>query len=277
MSRSLQMSILAVCCFLAGCDGSAVLKKFAPVEIEAADKHYVDLLRQKNFQEIQNHLDANLINDKTPEALAKMAALFPNDPPKSVKLVGAHNWSQHNFNGSGFSTVDLVFEYEFSHTWILVEIITRTRDAVTNVIGFHVNTIPDSLENQNRFTFKGKGRMQYFALVLAVAVLLFSLYVLVLCVRTSGVPWKWLWIIFILFGMGQFSVNWTTGEYGANLIRFQIPCAMATAQFFGPWIISIVLPVGAITFLIWREAHVRPRQSNGLPSNTQAWPPNPAQ
>jgi hypothetical protein len=64
---------------------------------------------------------------------------------------------------------------------------------------------------------------------------------------------KWLWIIFILFGIGRITVNWTTNRWGFSPLSFLVFGSGAFAQPFGAWMISISFPLGAIVFLLRRK------------------------
>ena len=90
-------------------------------------------------------------------------------------------------------------------------------------------------------------------LALAVAAPLFSLYALVLCVRTRLRGKKWLWIVAILLGVGALSVNWTTGQWNFQPAYVQLLSASATASPYGPWVISVSVPLGAILFVLRRK------------------------
>jgi hypothetical protein len=63
-------------------------------------------------------------------------------------------------------------------------------------------------------------------------------------------PRKWLWVLFILAGVGKFAVNWTSGEWGIAPLSLQLLSASAVASLYGPWILSFSLPLGAIVFLV---------------------------
>jgi hypothetical protein len=99
----------------------------------------------------------------------------------------------------------------------------------------------------------GKNALQYGVLTLAVGVAIFTLCVLVVCIRTKLKRRKWLWILFILFGFGKLSVNWATGQWGIQVLAAQLFSASTYADFFGPWIISVSLPIGAMVFLRFRR------------------------
>jgi Phospholipase_D-nuclease N-terminal len=100
-------------------------------------------------------------------------------------------------------------------------------------------------------------------LAAAAAAPLFTLYALIVCIRTKIERRKWLWILFILFGFGRFMVNWTTGSWDFHIFYAQLLSASAGAAFFGPWIISVSLPVGAVFFLSRRKKLEAYKPPNG--------------
>jgi hypothetical protein len=238
---------IAACLFLVGCDEATLMKKWTPPEAESVARGYVDLLRQGKFDQIEHDLDSSVTDSNVRDTFAKMAAIFPAENPVSVKVVGAHT-----FRGQDYSTTDITLEYQFPSKWLLASVMTRRKDDVSTVVGFHVNPLSDSLENLNRFTLVGKSAAQYLILTLAIGSLLFSLYVLVLCIRTTNVKMKWLRMLFILVGVGKLVVNWGTGQWTYQLFAFQIPCFMMTRPLYGSWTIGAYLPLGAILFLSHR-------------------------
>jgi hypothetical protein len=135
----------------------------------------------------------------------------------------------------------------------LLNVATRKTSAGVTITGFNIDPLDQSLEEQHRFSLSGKSSFQYVILALAVIVPLFSLYALVLCVRTPFKGRKWPWVIFILMGIGKVAVNWTTDSWGVSLLSFQLLGASVSAQFCGPWIIAVSVPLGAILFLIKRN------------------------
>jgi hypothetical protein len=147
----------------------------------------------------------------------------------------------------------LSFEYQFPSKWLLINVATQKKGGVSTIIGFNVYPLSDSLENINRFTLTGKTPLQYATLAFAILIPLFILSVLVLCIRTKMTKRKWLWIIFILFGIGRLTVNWTTGQWQVAPLYFLLLGSGAFAPPYGAWLISISLPLGAILFLFRRK------------------------
>lgn len=233
---------------LAGCGRTALMNHFAPQADQQAARGYIDLLRQHKFNQIEKAIDPSIRTATLHDKLAEMAAALPPQNPVSVKIVGANS-----FSSSGITERNLTFEYQFPHRWMLINIALRKRNGVTTIIGFRVKALPNSLENLNQFSLSGKGILQYVVLALAALAVLVSIYALVLCVRTRIVRRKWLWIVFILCGVGKVSINWATGQWGFMPISIQIFSAGAFAPLYGPWILSVSFPLGAVLFLLRRK------------------------
>lgn len=217
-------------------------------EDESTARSYVDLLRQGKFDQIQQDLDPSIADASVHETLVKMSQMIPAETPTTVKVVGAHT-----FHGPLDSTSNLNFEYEYPSKWLLINVAIKRSGETRTIVGFHVNPISDSLEHANRFTFEGKGLVQYSAFFGALALSAFNLYAFVVCLRTPNLKGKWLWSIFVLLGVGRLAVNWTTGSWTVLPVSVNAPCGNAFAELYGPWIVALSLPLGAIIFLIRRE------------------------
>jgi hypothetical protein len=253
---------------LSGCNPATLMQKMVPQEDEAISRRYVDDLRQNRLNQIEQDMDPGLKDSNMHGTLASMAAMFPAQEPVSTKVVGFRS-----FLGNVRGT-DITLEYEFPEKWLLAEVVTQKSGGVTTIVGFHVTPIADSLENLNRFTLVGKGATQYAILSLAVLAPLFSLSVFVLCIKTRMGKKKWLWLIFIVLGIGKLIVNWTTGQVFFTPLAIQVPAAGANAQLYGPWLVYVSLPLGAIIFLIMRKSLVGPVQQTQ--QGALGTPPPPA-
>jgi hypothetical protein len=242
--RTGLLAVVAVCFLSGGCDEAAMMKKFTPPADEALAREYAQALQQEKFDRIEHDLDPSLKTSFSAETFSKMAALFPADDPQSSKVVGAHT----NRTGDR-TTSDITLEYEFPNKWLLVNVVTQKTGDVSTLVGMRVTPIPDSLENLNRFTLAGKSFLQYFTLLCAIGSLLFTFYVFGICIRTTGLKRKWLWLIGVLIGVGYFGVNWNTGQWTFQIFAFQIPCFSMKHGLYEPWIVGAYFAVGAIFFL----------------------------
>ena len=245
---------------IAGCDQSRQLKAMTPSRDEQTAKSYIDLLREHKFEQIEQDIDPGIKAPNLHDTLVEMAELIPARDPTSVKVVGANTFKSPDVYKS-----NITFEYQFSDKWLLANVAIQKKDGVSTIIGFNVNRLSDSLENLNKFELAGKSMLQYVVLAGTILIPLFSLYALVLCARTRIAKRKWLWIVFILFGIGRFAVNWTTGQWGFMPLYFQLFGAGAFAPLYGAWTLSISLPLGAIWFLVRRKSFIEAVSTQSVP------------
>jgi hypothetical protein len=225
-----------------------MLQKFASPEDQSVAKHYIDLLRQRQYDVIEAAMDPSIQSKSLHETLVDMAALIPAGDPTSVTLIGANSMIT-----TGAKTINLTYKYDFSGKWIEANVAVKRQGSATTIVGFNVYPQASSLEDQNKFTLSGKSPVQYLVLGLAVILPLFTLFTLVICVRTKLKGKKWPWVLFVLFGLGKLAVNWTTGQWDITALSFQLFSAAAFAPANGPWTLSISLPIGAIIFLMRRK------------------------
>lgn len=236
---------------LVGCSQSELLQRMTSTEEQKTAQDYFKLLQEHKFEEIEKTADPTTTGPAIRDALTKMAAVIPPGEPTSITLVGVNRKTS-----TEFSAAELVYEYGFGDKWLLVSVSTKQSNGRTALIGLHVVPQTAGLKAMHRFTLQNKSALQYTILVLAVALPLFTLYALVICIRTKLQGRKWPWILFILFGVGKLAVNWTTGQIYLAPLSFQLFSAAATAPMYGPWTLAISLPLGAIVFL-WRRSRLK--------------------
>ena len=174
-------------------------------------------------------------------------------------MVGWNTFYSQQFGGDDVYKTNITYEYQYPNKWLLFNVATQKKGKIFTIIGFRLTPISDSLENLNRFTLHGKSPMQYLVLMWGCLTVLFILCALVLCVRTRIEKRKWLWILFILFGMGEVLVNWTTGQWSFSPLSFELFGFSGFSNVYGPWIIKVSFPLGALIFLLRRRKLETPR------------------
>ena len=237
--------------FVSGCNqnSATLLRRFTPPEDEARATNYIAELRQGNYDEIQNDIDASIKTDDIHNRLVEMAALIPSQEPISVKVVGANQ-----FHSQDTYKLNLTFEYQFPTNWVLINVALKSKDGVSTIYGFNVQPLSTSLEEENKFTLANKSMFQYIIFALAISIPIFTLGVLVLCIRTKMEKRKWFWIIFILLGVGKITMNWTSGHWQFGVFQIMLFGAGAFAPLYGAWTIAVSVPLGAIIFLLRRKS-----------------------
>jgi hypothetical protein len=231
-----------------GCGKQELLEKFTTPEELAAAKGYIELLRKQQYDAIEKAMDPSLTGPSIRQTLVAMAAAIPDSKPTSVKLVGAQS-----FKSADYSTINLSFEYQYPTSWLVTNVALKQQGSARTIIGLHVYPRSTSLEERNKFGLTGKTPIEYFVLVLVVVVPLLIIYSLIVCLRTKLRGKKWPWVLFILFGFGKFAVDWTTGEWSFGLLSIQLFGASGAAQLYGPWILAVSVPIGAIVFLLKKK------------------------
>ena len=248
-ATGLRLLLLSLLALVAGCSRQDASIS-APAVEQALAMTYVDLLRARKFDDIDRAAIPSVKGPRLYDALLKMADTLPEkEAPSSRKLVGA----QIHTDQDG-TTTNMVFEYDFSGKWVLANVALLRKPNSVSLVALSVRPIPQSLEELHRFRLAGKSAVHYVVLALAVLFPLLSLYALVACVRTKMSWWKWPWALFILFGIGSFAINWTTGEMQLSVLTLRLLGASVTGAVYGPWILSVSFPLGALAFLLSRKA-----------------------
>lgn len=239
-------------------------------EVDFGKKLVADL-QARRLDAIEAQFDRTKVGDGAGATLATMAMVLPADTPTAIDVAGL-NLKTTMWTGKGkIHEVTLSLQYQFGSRWFRVDARWRQPEGGARLIeGFHITPLPASLQQINGFTLASKSLEHYAVLALAIALPVFTLAVVVVCVRTPMRPlWhKALWIVAILFGMPTLTMDWTTGATLLQLLRFQIGSAAFFKAPLGPLLLSISLPLGAIVFLYKRRSLLGAKEGGGVPATT---------
>ncbi|MCB0218190.1 MAG: hypothetical protein KDH09_00725 [Chrysiogenetes bacterium] len=190
------------------------------------------------------------IRSNAEDNLEQIFAEMPSGSLLESKLIGAY-WQ--SFNGKKSSR--LVFHNEYENGYAMITAVVAENDSGLALLGFHVQKFSQDLSELHAFSLKGKSVRHLLMLSLLVVLPLFSIAVLVLCVKTPMASKKWRWILFILVGVGSWQLNWTDGATSFGLAQvYLLSASFARASDYSPWIASVSVPLGAIIFLMRRPA-----------------------
>lgn len=251
----------AMLLLLSGCDQKALRDQLFPDPAEQFAKNYLALFHERDFHAIEAKINPVVKNGELRANLEKVAASFPPEHPRKVVILGRHVVDDH-----GSKEITLSLQYEFSNFWVLANVALRETAAGFLVDGTYVHQRAEPLENLNDFTFADKELRHYLLFAAAILAALFSLAVLIWCVRMPGLRWKWLWALLIVSSVGRVTLNWTTGEVSVdalNIVPFGASAWKETA--YAPVMLSVALPLGALIFSVLygrmpaRSKSLRPR------------------
>lgn len=245
--RSFLACLLA--CAAVGCSPQALLDSAAKSEEALFAQDTVAVLFARDVDRLLARFSPELLKEATPDAVAKLLAQIPSGEPGTPTLVGYNYYASPGTNRALVS-----LQYRFPETYVVAQVQVSSAGSEIRITSLHLQRLPESLERLNAFTLAGRSAQHYAVLTGAVLVPAFILFALILCARTPSFRRKRAWLAFVALGIGQVSLNWTTGTVGFNPVSVRLLGAGATtAGPYAPWIVTVSFPLGAALFLIKRR------------------------
>ena len=217
---------------------------------DAATQAVFDQVKRHDFAAVEARLPPRLRTAVTDTRLQVEAAMIPDQPPQSVKLVSFSSLP----TPAGRDTL-VTREYFYPDRLLLVSTAIREQAGQpARILGFTIQPFSKAALAVGRFSLAHKSPTQYLLLGLAAAIPLMLVAALAGLARDKKARWKWAWTLFILVGFGKLSVNWTTGALlvqPLSVILLGASVARA-APDVSPWFVSVSVPLGALIYL-WRR------------------------
>jgi hypothetical protein len=233
-------------------------------------QRYLDDIRTDNADPVFAAMQPQYQTEAAHLTLFKMTDVFPKQKLRSVKLVGSQV-----FTTPDRTTYNLTYEYEFANAWVLGHVFLVRTGKTLQIGQIDVTPMTMSLEQQNAFTLTGKSPGQYLFLGLAILFPIFTIGTAIMCFFTPIPRRRWLWVIFVLIGFISISLNWTNGAWAWQLISFVLFGASYAQAPYGPPIIQIALPLGAIYFWTKRPVWLEAAAASRNVAAPEALPPAP--
>ena len=253
-STSLGLALTVILgLFLTGCDQREMMRKMTPTEDYLLAREFVSQVVAGDIASAEKSLSSQLNRDEARKGLESLSATFKHGEIKNFEVVGLYFRTGFGNNQSSRRT-DMTLQMELSTGWFAGTVVTTIEGGTRKIFIANFQSTPDSLENMNALNLMDRPILGLLFLPLMIVMPLFSIYALVLCVRTP-LKRKWLWIVFILFSVTTLRLNWSTGG-----LHFQpLSVQLLGASFFrnglvGPWIFGLSFPLGALLFLLKRRS-----------------------
>lgn len=237
---------------LAGC----ALPKVDPAREAQADRTYEQVRRQDIVGLKATATPALAVQDLA-GPINELQAFVHASEPTAVETV---QWASQTTNGHAVYRVVRLYTHPEGRVQFDV-LMARNEAGHWQVDGVYASPVTaEMVANHEKavaasgFSLTGKTATHYAVLGAAVLAFLACLVTAVV----AGIRRRWLWMIGCLFGLGQASVNWTTGAVFVQPIHV----ALLGAGFLkglgatDPWIISASIPLPAILFWAlgkWRK------------------------
>lgn len=221
----------------------------------------LERLAAQDYAAIEGAFDPRVKQADMRQALQQVHAVLPKQAPVGRERVQWNVQIQHHTAGDGRSDriAHVAVQYAYpSSRWILASATLSGEPGNLRLVGFHVEPLSASLADTHAFTLRGKNLGHYVFLLLALASLGIALLALVACIRARGLKRKWLWAVCTLTGLSTFTLNWTSGETGFQMLHASVLGWGALRDgWIGPWKLSFPIPLGALVFL-WRLGYHQP-------------------
>jgi len=240
---------------LCACKPGTMIESFADDAKEQMALRYIQRLVDGDTAALIQELHPSLRSGNEVAQFSQMRALIPAGKPDLINLVG-----YNSFKSAEMHRYNLTYQFGYGSTWVIINTAwDELPDGKRQIVGMNVYPLSQPLQKTHAFTFKRAGPLHYIFLAAVILLPIFTIVTLTFCVRTKMARRKWLWIVFILFGLGQVSLNWTSGRLGFSLLSFQLFSGSAmTSSVYSSWIVSFSLPLGAILFWIFRNKSTKP-------------------
>ena len=245
--RRAALSLLMVCVFIVACDQQARFDDLVPKDEAAFAERYLQLLANGDLDAAEAKLDPRIVSPEIRSVLAILSETFPKTNPISVKLIGSEPRVTDELWQAQFT-----FEYEYPGQWLHAGVLMHRDGADLLIDRANVMHQADSIENTHRFTLSGKTPVHYTILVAAGLVVLLMFYSMVVCIRSPHTERKWLWIIFIVLGLGTVNLDWTSGIWDFEPLQVLLFGVKFKQSLYLPTIVQFAMPIGAIAFNIGR-------------------------
>lgn len=232
----------------------------ADPEREAQATRAYELLANGRNDELRAAMSAAARPHASDATLGQMAEMARRGEPETSRIV---TWTWRTSGASSaYETVQ-----EFHHPDAVVvwrTTMVREGDGPWLIDGMHINSFSPAQAELARFSLVGRPFQNYVVLAGAILAPL-------VCLGTAGVAaWRrrWGWMILSLFGVGQVTLNWATGEVAFQAFQFAVLGAgfWKGAGSLDPWFVVFAVPLPAILF--WALGRWRPKPGKAKPPAT---------
>lgn len=223
----------------------------ADAQREAQAQRAFELTRAGNHAGLGAIVTDEVKAKMTDEVVSQMADQIPSQEPEGVATV---QW--HSNTNNQISAYRIVRQYEYPDATVVFDTtMVRQAQGPWQFDSIYVNRVSAAQAALGQFTLSNRSPLHYGVLIAAILAP-------VICLTTAtfaGIRRRWGWMIFSLFGVGQFTFNWGLGAIQFQVLQF----ALLGAGFFkgalvtDPWIISFAIPIPALLF--WALGKWKPK------------------
>ena len=229
-------------------------EKLMSAEVLAEGRKIAGLVIAKDTDGLKPYLHESLKTETFDHDIAKVWAIIPGDEILDVSLAGAH---YRSYDSDAGETVDYTFQYQYHKgpKWLMVLVVMREQAETRAIIRLHVTPLEGDLREIHRFDLIAATPTRWLWFCLLILNPLFIVFTFVTAFRMrKSLKRPKRWLFFIIIGIGQFALNWTTGEIGYGIATFGLLGAgFVSSGPHAPWVIELYFPLGAALFWFFKK------------------------
>lgn len=219
---------------------------------------FIQALQKKDITSIDALTDRNIITE-SPQQIIDQLNPYINSQNISLLSEGIINFNISNrpdegkVGGGIVTAANKIIEVNFVDkslldrtTFINIAINFQSNNEA-KVAGIHFASVSDEMF---KVSFKKLSNKQFLVIIGFIGIPLLILIALLICINTDMPKRKWLWILFILFGVGLVDFNWAEQTFYVHLIGVALFGVAYWKECYSPLILQISFPFGALLFFI---------------------------
>lgn len=240
-STARTLAVAAIALAMVSCSYDAMARKFTPPDADARAREYLGLFAHRQTDAAMGRVVPQLQTPEVRQELAKITTILANQRFDSMKVIGA---ATSTINGNRHSS--LTYEMHAAGGWFEATVSTVDSAGDWRVDGVRATSLPRPLESEEWFTLSGKSTTEYAWLLATILCPLIAIGTAIFIATRTQMPKRWRWVAMALVGLGTYSLNWTTGDVGANPASVQLLSGgYMRAGPYSPYIFIISFPLGA--------------------------------
>lgn len=249
-----QFLLIFVSFFTFACSVQEMQEKILPEKVKAELENLNSAIIATNYLYFISRTHSSLINDQTESNIVKTLDHFPVGKVRKIELATAGYTTITPFSGSPSTTYLVSYHFEFPEKWALITYRLVDEGQGLKILGLNINVSDVSFKEINSFGNAGVTPLRISVLIWGLFSVVSIIWIFVLAAKEKHLKRKPLWLIFIILGVGGFSLNWTTEAWAFQILNFSVLGAgFSTAGPFSPWIIKVAFPLGAFIFLFLKK------------------------
>ncbi len=280
--RNLCLGLCAL--VLSGCNFNELVAGIVPDDAEPVLAELLAAVSDHDLERFRPYLNPEIDPTVIDSALPQILDALPAGAPADVRLTSATLSASTAISTGSQRTLSTVHTLTWDEQILLLRLEMTSRETGQWMIDSFRLTSPAPGEAATSPDFSELSLSHKIFGAAAILVPLFVLCTLIAMFRTPRVKRRVLWTLFIaLVCYPQFAINWSSGawwlaspamqtsESGVHLSLFDfmlLGAGIAREGMFGPWIVSVCVPLGAL-FFWYRRARGGPTRKDEFESRME--------